>query len=191
MLVRLKIFLAASGPAQGQFHRLPRPLLIRGMLGAFVKRHDDVGAQPDLRRHRALRGKEMRRSVEMRAESHAFLGHLAQFVQTENLETAGVGENRARPRHETVQPAQLAHLLDSRPQIKMVGIAQQNLYAEFLQNVLRHAFHRRQSSDRHEYRSFDYAMRSGQPPSAGRALGRFDLKGNGQPEDCSGISLRA
>ena len=48
VLVLLKIFLAARRPAQRQLHRLPRPLAIRRILGAFVKRHDDVRAQPDL-----------------------------------------------------------------------------------------------------------------------------------------------
>ncbi len=76
----------------------------------------------------------------MRAKGHSFLVHLAQFVQAENLEAARVGENRARPGHETMQAAKLAHLLHSGPQIKMVGIPQKDLYAEFLQNVLRNPF---------------------------------------------------
>ena len=66
--------------------------------------------------------------------------HLAQFVQAENLEAARVGENRARPGHETMQAAELPHLLHSRPQIKMVGIPQKDLYADFFQDVLRNAF---------------------------------------------------
>ncbi len=122
----------------------------------------------------------MRRPVQMRAKRHAFFRHLAQFVQTENLEAAGVGENRARPRHEAMQPAQLADLLDSRPQIKMVGISQKNLDAEFFQNVLRDAFDRRQGSHRHEDWRFDDAVRRGQPAGAGSAGGGFDLKGNRQ-----------
>ncbi len=76
----------------------------------------------------------------MRAKRHAFLGHFAKFVQTENLEAARVGENGARPRHEAMQPAQLADLRDSGSQVEMVGIAQKDLYAEIFQDVLRNAF---------------------------------------------------
>ena len=75
-------------------------------------------------------------------ECHSFFVHLAKFVQAENLEAARVRENRARPRHETMQAAQLAHLLHPRPQIKMVGISQKDLDAQFFQNVLRNAFDR-------------------------------------------------
>ena len=121
----------------------------------------------------------------MRAKGHAFLRDLAQFVQAENLEAAGVGENRARPGHEAMQSAQLADLLHPRPQVKMVGVPQKNLDAELFQNVLRDAFDRGQGSDRHEDRSFDYAVRRGQAAGASRAGSSFDLKRDGQRWDCS------
>ncbi len=135
----LKIFLAACRPAQRQFHRLARPFLASRKFGAFIKCHHDVRAQPDLRFHGTFRTEKMRRAIQVGAKGHAFLGHLAQFIQTENLETARIGENRARPRHEAIQPAQLADLLDSGPQVKMVGITQEDLYTEFLEDVLRNA----------------------------------------------------
>ena len=62
----------------------------------------------------------MRRSVEMGAEAHAFLSQFAQLAQAENLESAGVGKNRPIPRHEPVQPAQLAHLLNSGTKIEVM-----------------------------------------------------------------------
>ena len=83
----------------------------------------------------------MRRPVQMRAESDTFFRDLPQFVQAENLEAAGVGENRPRPRHEAMQPTRLPHLLHSRAQIKMVSISQQDLNADVFENVLRNAFH--------------------------------------------------
>src|ERR1700720_4264735 len=60
LLVLLKIFFTALRPPQREFHGLTRPLLIRGMLGAFVECHDDVRAQPDLCVHRALWGEKMK-----------------------------------------------------------------------------------------------------------------------------------
>ncbi len=147
------------------------------MLGAFVERHDDVRAQADLRFHGAFRSEKVRRSVQMRTKRHAFFGHLAEIVQTEDLETAGVGEYGARPCHKAMQSAQLAYLCYSRPQVKMVGIAEKNLDSKFLQDVLRNALHRRHSSNRHEHGSFDYAVRCSHPPQTGRSGGGFDFKG--------------
>ena len=56
----------------------------------------------------ALRAEEMRRAVEMRAKCNPFLVDFTELVQAENLEAAGIGQDRPRPRHETMQPAQLA-----------------------------------------------------------------------------------
>ena len=148
------------------------------MLGAFVKRHDDVCAQPDLRLHCAFWCKKMGRAIQVRTKPYAFFRHLTQLVQTEDLESARVGQNGARPRHETVQPTQLAHLLHSRPQVKMVGIPQKNLHSQFLQDVLRNALYRRQRSHRHEHGRLHHPMGSSQPPDPRRSAGCFDLKGD-------------
>ena len=48
------------------------------------------------------------RAVDMRAEAHAFFRDLAQLRQRHHLEAAGIGEDRAVPRHEFVQAAQPA-----------------------------------------------------------------------------------
>src|SRR6266852_4214324 len=179
LFVLLKIFLAALSPPQRELHGLPRPLSIRGMLGAFVERHDYVRAQSDLSVHGAFRGKKMRRPVQMGTKRHTFFRHLAQFVQTENLEAPGVGENCARPGHEAMQPAHPADFLHSGPQVKMVGISQQNLDAKLLKNVLRNAFDRSQGPYRHEHRRFHDPVRRKQPSSAGCAALRIDLKESG------------
>ncbi len=42
---------------------------------------------------------------EMRLESDAFFGDAAQVGQAENLEAAGIGEDRAGPGHEAMQAA--------------------------------------------------------------------------------------
>ena len=115
----------------------------------------------------------------MRAKCDAFFADFAQFVQAENLEAAGIGKDRARPRHKTVEPAEPSNGLDSRTQVKMIGIAEKNLDAEFFENVLRHGFHRRRRSHRHEHGGFDLAVRSEQSAPRARARVRLDSEING------------
>ena len=95
----------------------------------------------------------------MRAETHAFFFHFAQFAQAEHLEAAGIGEQRAFPAHELVQPAHLAHQLMPRSKIQVIGIAQNDLRAQVFQNVLRDGFHRPSRAHRHECRGFHGAVR--------------------------------
>ena len=75
----------------------------------------------------------------MRAKRHSFLGDFAKFVQAENLEAAGIGQDRPRPGHESVQASEVADGFDSWPQIEVIGIAEKNLDAEFFENILRTA----------------------------------------------------
>jgi hypothetical protein len=184
MFVLFKIFLAASGPAGGHFHRRSGAGTIHGKLGTFVKRHDDVGAESDLSFHRALGAEEMRRAIQVRPKGHTFLVDLAQLVQTENLKSAGVSEDRPAPSHEPMQPAQLSHGLDARPQIEVIGIAKNHVCAQFLQCVLRHAFHRSQRSHRHEYRRLDCGMRREEAPAARLAGGLVAVEFDGH---CLGL----
>src|ERR1700693_3679089 len=127
----LKIPLTPLRPAQRQFHRSSSPRSIRGILRALIKRHDDVRAQADLRRHRALRAEKVLRTVEMRANRDAFLADFAQLVQAENLEASEISQDRSRPCHETMQPAKLADSFNSGAQVKVVSVAQKNLNPEF------------------------------------------------------------
>jgi hypothetical protein len=65
----------------------------------------------------------------VRAERHALLADFAKIGQAENLEPARVCEDGSIPLHEPMQPAHAPNGFDSGPQIKMVGIAEQNLDA--------------------------------------------------------------
>ena len=112
----------------------------------------------------------------MRAERHTFFADLAKIRQAENLKPAGVGEDGSDPRHESMQPAHLPDGFDSRPQIKMIGIAEQNLDAQFFQHILRNALHRSQRSNRHENRRFNLSVRRDQFAGAGRAASGFNLQ---------------
>src|SRR5260370_14004833 len=132
----------------------------------------------------------MRRPVQVRAKGHAFIAHLAQIGQAENLEAARVGKNGAIPRHEPVQPAHLANRFDPRPQKKMVSIAQQNLDAKFFKHILRDALDRTERPNRHKHGRLDLSMRSDEPTGASRAASSFNLQANrhcgGFYKDCGG-----
>src|SRR5580700_11899398 len=175
----LKISLAALGPAQSQFHRSLRPRAIGGILRAFIERHDDVGTQVNLRLHGTLRTKEVRRAIKMRTKRHALLADFAQLVQAENLEAAGIGKDRPRPRHETVQTAHLAYGFDSGTQVEVIRIAEKNLHPELFENILGHAFDRCYRADRHEDRGFNLAVRSEQAPGTRGAGAALDIELNG------------
>src|SRR5437879_1246681 len=155
----LKMLLAPRRPARRQFHRRPHARLIRWILGAFVEGHDDVRPQPDLRLHRALRTEEMRGTIQVRAERDSVFCKLPQLTQAENLESTGIGQDRPPPRHEPVQPAHPPDGLHSRPQVKVIGVPQDDLCPEFFEGLLRHAFDRCNRSHRHEDGRFDRGMR--------------------------------
>ncbi len=122
----------------------------------------------------------------MRTKRHAIFCDFAQLIKTEYLEAARVGKNRARPCHEAMQSAKLSHLLDPRPKIKVIGVPQKNLDAQFFENVLGNALDRGQCADGHEHRSFDFTVRRDQTTGAGCAEFSFDVKLDGHCEDCSG-----
>src|ERR1700683_1717857 len=124
----------------------------------------------------------------MRAKRYAFFCDLAKLVQTEDLKASGIGQNRSRPRHEAMQSTKVAHGFDSRAQVEVISVAEKNLNAEFLENVLGHGFDRRRGADGHEHRRFDLAVRREQPPSASGAGMSLDLELDGHlclPCDCS------
>ena len=67
----------------------------------------------------------------------------------------------------------------------MIGISEENLNAEFLEDILRHALHRRKRADRHEDWGLDFTMGSDQASGAGGAVPGLDLKVERHLLDCS------
>src|SRR5687768_3430149 len=72
-----------------------------------VELHDDVGAECTLEGDHALRREEPAGSIDVTSEFDAVLADRAERLQREHLEPARVGENRAVPLHEAMQPADL------------------------------------------------------------------------------------
>src|SRR5258708_21087643 len=98
----------------------------------------------------------------MRAKGHAVFCYLAQFAEAEDLKSARVCKDGPRPRHEAVKPAKLANLVHPRTQIKVIGVAQQNLNIQIFEHILRNAFYRGQRAYRHEYWRLNFAVRRDQ-----------------------------
>src|SRR6202043_4267799 len=145
-----KIIARAARPRKCSSGRFASARFRRRSFDAFVQHHDDIRAQSDLNFKGFLRREKMLGAVEVRAKRDAVVRNFAQIAEAENLEAAGVGENRARPRHETVKPAHLADELMAGTKIEMIRVGEENLNAEVFEFLLRLAFHRGGGADRHE-----------------------------------------
>ena len=110
---------------------------------------------------------------------------LRRLAQAENLKAARIGEDRARPGHESVQAAHVANQLVPGTQIEMVGIRENDLRAEVFEILLRLAFYRCGGAHGHEGGRFDHAVRSGQAAEAraGR-IGRKNFELKTHPAKC-------
>src|SRR4051812_41610001 len=183
------IVLRPLRPAQGQVHALSRALALGWMFRALVECHDDVRTEGNLDLHRTLGAEEVRRSVNMRAKGYAFFGQLAQLTQGENLEAAGVRKHAAVPGHEPMKSSKFADVLMSRPKIKMVGVAEDDLSAEFFENVLRHSLDARDRADGHEDGRFNDAVGQLQAADTRFAIGSFDCEFQGHCFDCNESDL--
>ncbi len=102
-------------------------------LGALVQDHDDVRAQLLLGADHHLRGKEVPRPIDVRAELYTLVADLAILGQAEHLKPTRVGEDRTVPAHEAVKATHLCHQLSSRAQVEVIGIPQDQLGPQFAQ----------------------------------------------------------
>ena len=75
-----------------------------------------------------------------------------------------------------MESAKLANLVNAGPQIEMVGIAQQDLYAQFFQQILRDTLDGRKRANRHEYGGFNFSVRGDETTGAGGAGGGVNLE---------------
>src|SRR6187551_3707254 len=117
------VSVAPCSPPHRALHRIAR-LLLGGWIGsAVVERHRDVRAERELRVHGIFRREPHRAAVYGRTELHALLGDLAQRLETEDLESTGVGEDWPAPMHEAVQSAVRTQNFIARPQHEMKGVA--------------------------------------------------------------------
>src|SRR3954468_25048060 len=113
----------------------------------------------------------------MRAERDTLFRQLAQVAQREDLEPAGVRKHAPIPRHEAMEPAEFADVLMSRPKIEMIGVAEDNLSAEFFEDVLRNRLNAGDCADGHEHWRFNDAVRQLHAPDPSFAVVGFNCEG--------------
>src|SRR5215472_4494505 len=101
-------------------------------------------------------------AIEMRAEAHTFVGDFAKSREAENLVAAGIGQDRAGPRHELMQAAKAPNQLMARTQIKMIRVGEDNFSAKLFERFLRQRFYRSLRANGQEERCLHHAVRRGQ-----------------------------
>ena len=170
--------LGARRPPQGQGRGLDHFGFRRRVARTLIQADHDVHPQGLLEAHHGLRGEEMAGAVQMRPEGHALLAHGAQGRQAEDLVAAGVGEDGAVPVHEAVQPPQGLDGRNPGPQVEVIGVAQDDAGADFVQVLRGQGLHRGVGPHRHEHRGFDHPPGRGDlpQPGPGRAGGFYETK---------------
>ena len=155
---------AALRPADRARHRRLGARAVARIRQALVEDHRDVGAERALHRHRLLRPEEELVAVEVGVEAAALLGELAHPREREDLEAAGVGEDRAVPAHEAVEPAGSGDHLGTGAQQQVVGVAEHHLGAELHEVARLERLHRAERAHVHEHRRVHGPVRRLEPP---------------------------
>ena len=163
-------------PTHGQIRRVLGLVRRRGERRAFVKGHGDVRIQRMLDLHGPFGGQMVLAAVQMGLEGDTAFIDGAQLGQTHHLKAAGIGQDRPRPVHEAMQPAQPFHPFRAGPQHQMIGVGQQNLRAGGRHRLGHHGLDRGGGAHRHEGRGVDLAMGGGHPAQTGGSIGFQQFK---------------
>ena len=186
---------AAVEPAVGALGRAGGVVAVGVEGRALVEDQGDVGAERRLHLHRDLGRDEQLGAVAVGAEVHpllldrdhrALLAALAAAAldlvgdaavgQREDLEAAGVGDQRPLPAHEAVQAAGSGDPLRARRDEQVVGVAQHHLVAELGHLVRFEPAHRALGRQRDEGRRLHRPVRRVQHPGPRGAVPRPDLE---------------
>ena len=118
---------ATVQPTVGQSQTLLGILIITGSRWTLVERHHDVCTDTALNVHHALWCKDVFAAVDMAPEGATLLCELADACEREHLEAAAICEDRAIPAVESVETSRGFEHSCPRPQVQVVGIAQNDL----------------------------------------------------------------
>ena len=102
-------------------------------------------------------------------KENAFIGYLPQRCEAVNLIAAAVGQDGVRPVHEPVKSTQIGYQMVPRPQIKMIGVAEDDLTAQFCDKLRGQRFNRSPGAHGHEGRGVHIAMRRPHLSESGQA----------------------
>jgi hypothetical protein len=139
-----------------------------------VERHRDVGSELPLNVDRLLRRQQAAAAVHVTLELDALVAHLPKSFEGEHLKAPRVGDDRAIPRHERVEAAELRDYILSRPHVEMVGVRQYDARPDRPEVGGRERAHRGLCADGHEDRGRDRAARQAERAGAGGAGGRVN-----------------
>jgi hypothetical protein len=92
--------------------------------GAFIEGHDNVGSQRLLKMDTKLWGEEVLATIDVGPEKHPLIAYPAKMSQAEYLITAAISDCGAMPTHKAMESPQPFDNLDARPEIEVIGIAQ-------------------------------------------------------------------
>ena len=167
----------AIQPAQGALHALAREIVRRLAGNDVIERHGDVRAERPLNLHRPLRGERAVGAVDVALEVDALLGDPPEAFQREDLKASRVGEHRALPRGEPVEPAhRLDHFLAG-PEVEVVRVAENDLGAGAAHVGRAEAADDPMGADRHERRRLHLAMRQRERAGARGAVRALQPEG--------------
>ena len=140
----------------------------------LVEGHRDGRAEIGLDLHRLLRAHKDTATIDVAVEGNTLLLDLPSGTgQGEDLESAGVGQDRTIPVHKLVETTELLDELITGTHVQMIGVAELDLGADLPKIIRRHAaLDGSDGTDVHEDRCFDASMHrlhvSGFRASAGR-----------------------
>jgi hypothetical protein len=115
-------------------------------------------------------------AVDRRAEAHALLVDAAHLGEAEHLEAARIGEDRALPVHEAVQPVVGVDHRRARAQHQVKRVAEDDARAEGFQLLRRHRLDRPVGAHGHEGRCLDLPAWQRHAAATGAALGAQQLE---------------
>ena len=125
----------------------------------FVKCHHYICSDSTFNVHHFFRGKDMLTSVDMRTKLCAFFTQFSNTRQRKNLKAAAIGQHRTVEAIELMQSAGFFNHIQSRTQIKMIGVSQYNLRLYILFQLCQmHSFDGSQRTYRHKDRRFNLPM---------------------------------
>ena len=174
-LVRASMRLvAALRPTAREIHGALHVAALRRVTDALVELHADVGAELLRDGHVVFGAPEHVAAVVVGGdETHALVRELHGVGVAEDLEPTRIGEDGAVPVHEAVETAHLVDEVRAGAHGQVVGVREDDLRAQVLDRLPRHALHRGARAHRHEDGCLDVAVRRVQHARARMRLGIF------------------
>ena len=108
-------------------------------------------------------------TVNVALEGHSLVSDFSEGSQGKNLKSPRIREKVLVPQGKTVKSTSFFHNINSRPQVQVVGVGQENLKANFFQIILCHGLDGGTGSHWHEHGSANWAMGKLHDSSAGLA----------------------